>query len=95
MYGYFLNTVGTPFQYFEPTDLFNGTFKGQVIRPIKSFGTLLSEKWNRFAHILFAVQARLKVLHGLRLSSRDNSNDTPPTVATPRPPQNFNDTLKK
>ena len=39
-YGYWLQTRGVPYQHFEATGLFEGTFKGQVLynRPLKAKG---------------------------------------------------------
>jgi hypothetical protein len=32
IYGYYMKRTGTPYQYYEPEDIFNGKFKGKYLR---------------------------------------------------------------
>ena len=48
MYGFWQNTHGIPFRYFQPDGLFDGLFKGQQVypKPTKSIGDRLNRKWS-------------------------------------------------
>lgn len=61
VYGYWQNTHGFPFRYFEPDEgLFTGTFKGQVVYPQepKSLGGIVRKQWRSIRKRLLPAPER-------------------------------------
>jgi hypothetical protein len=45
MYGYYLNTFGTPFKYFKAQGVFEGEFKGRKVEPAKWAKRMIRALW--------------------------------------------------
>jgi len=74
MYGYYLNSYGTPYKYFVPNGLFDGTFKGKRVVPATARSIIVLRKVHnalrsliyKFCNILFMLSTRWRLMRTFR-----------------------------